>query len=290
VCLGTGNGTTTNDVFPGSPSKCNTGTLVLPIIAVETRARVIKDYQGTGVFEDTGGEALYNVRVVNDSTIAITLTGAAPSFTDDKYGSITQVHPAGGGFFAVTATTCVPDGNTATCEVGGVIAAGAECSCTFTGVVPPGDFPGSFPDIVTVCADNPSSPTDVCRSDDATVPYLDRLQPPSLNKAVSNKQCQIDVTYNVVVTNGSAQDTLTLLTLNDNVYGSIIAVHDNVISTTCAVPQTIAPSGNYPCSFVGRITSCNQTVMDTVTGTARDDDGANYTVTGQATVTVTVTP
>src|SRR5262245_35622364 len=36
VCLGTGNGTTTNDVFPGAPSKCNTGLLVLPITSIST--------------------------------------------------------------------------------------------------------------------------------------------------------------------------------------------------------------------------------------------------------------
>jgi hypothetical protein len=290
VCSGVGNGTTTNDVFPGSPSKCNAGTLVLPIISVETKFVVFKDYQGTGVFEDTGGEAVYNVRVRNDSTIAITLTGAAPSLTDNKYGNITQVHPAGGGFFAVTATTCVPDGNTATCEVGGSIAPGAECSCTFTGVVPPGDFPGSFPDIVTVCANNPSNPTPTCAFDDATVPYLDRLQPPSLNKAVSNKQCQIDVTYSVAVTNGSAQDFLALTSLTDDKYGNITQVQGNVISTTCAVPQTLQPSGTYSCMFVGRITSCSTTLTDIVTGQATDDDGASYTVTGTATVVVSVTP
>src|SRR5262245_17341516 len=42
VCLGTGNGTTTNDVFPGSPSKCNCGTLVLDITSVETNIQVVK--------------------------------------------------------------------------------------------------------------------------------------------------------------------------------------------------------------------------------------------------------
>jgi hypothetical protein len=295
VCDGVGNGTTTNDIFPGSPSKCNKGILELDIISRPTDFHVVKDYQGTGVFEDTGGEAVYNVRVVNDGGIQITLQ----SLTDDRYGNITQVHPAGGGFFAVTATTCTPDGLPATCEVGGTIAAGpgTECSCTFTGVVPPGDFPGSFPDVVTVTANNPSDPNPIPRSDDATVPYLDRPQPPTLTKAVANTQCQIDVTYNVVVTNGSAQDALTLSTLNDNVYGNITFVQGNVVSTTCALTQTIQPSGTYACSFVGRINSCNTTVMDTVSGSATDDDGRFYdpnTVPpfqpGSATVVVTAGP
>jgi hypothetical protein len=324
-CDGTGNGTTTNDVFPGAPSKCNEGTLTLNIISRPTDFRVVKDYNGTGVFENTGGDALYNVKVINDSPVAITLTRAEPggavSLTDNKYGDITTIHAANtsctgsatpGVCQAVTATTCVPDLIAATCEIGGTIAAGpgTECSCTFTGVVPPGDFtgancttnptaPGCFPDIVTVCANNPSSPTPVCRTDDASVPYLDQLQPPSLTKAVSSKQCQIDVTYNVVVTNGSAQDTLTLNTLIDVPYGDITQVQGNVIDTTCgqappvgpgALPFVIPASGSYACSFVGSITSCNTTVVDTVTGTATDDDGATYTPSGQATVVVTVTP
>jgi hypothetical protein len=188
----------------------------------------------------------------------------------------------------------VPDGNAATCEVGGSIAAGVECSCTFTGTVPAGDFPGSFTDVVTGCANNATNPTPVCDDDDATVPYTDVPQPPTLTKTASSTQCQVDVTYNVVVTNTSAQDTLTLSALNDNVYGDITSVHGNVISTTCggaagALPAVIAASGNYSCSFVGRITSCNTTVHDTVTGTAVDDDGASYSPSDDATVVVTVT-
>jgi Domain of unknown function DUF11 len=265
VCDGTGNGTTTNDVFPGSPSKCNTGTLTLPIISIVTDFSVIKDALTASVPE-TGGSATYNVTVNNTTTTTLTLL----SLNDVPYGNITQVQGA------VTATTCVPDGNPATCEIGGTIAAGGSCSCTFTATVPPGDFPGSFPDVVTVCANNPTNPNQVCRSDDATVPYSDVPQPPSLTKTATNTQCQIDVTYTVVVTNGSTQDVLTLNTLSDDVYGSITTVHDNVISTGCSVPQTIATAGNYTCSFVGRINSCNTSLTDTVTGTATDDDGKFY--------------
>jgi hypothetical protein len=305
VCSGTGNGTTTNDVFPGSPSKCNTGTLAIDIVSRPTVITVQKTYPGPGVFEDTGGAATYNVTVGNPSGIAVTLQ----SLTDVPYGDITQVQGA------VTATTCVPDADAATCQIGGSIAAGGSCSCTFTATVPPGDFvpgascaepvtwdptqpapPGCFPDEVEACANNITDPTLKCVKDPAAVPYLDTPQPPSLTKTVSNTQCQIDVTYSVVVTNGSAQDVLTLNTLSDDKYGSITSAHPAdpvnnlgaVINTNCAVPQTIAPSGNYSCSFVGRITSCDQTLMDVVTATATDDDGANYTVTGTATIIVKV--
>ena len=301
VCLGTGNGTTTDDVYPGSPSKCNCGNLAVDIFSEVATITTTKDALTASVPE-TGGSATYSVKVKNNAAQAsLTLD----SLTDDKYGDITAVHAAGGGFQEVTATTCVDDLNTTTCQVGdtsgspgsGAIAAGAECSCTFTGTVPAGDFPGSFTDVVTACGTDSFGNTNRCDDDDATVPYADVLQPPSLTKTVASKSCQIDVSYNVVVTNGSAQDTLTLSTLTDDVYGNITQVQGNVISTTCGqspgpgtLPKVIAVSGNYSCSFVGRITSCNTTVHDTVTGAATDDDGASYTPSGDATVVVTVTP
>jgi hypothetical protein len=292
LCSGTGNGTTTNDVFPGSPSKCNTGVLALNIFSAPVEFTVTKDALTDNV-DETGGSATYNVKVKNDSTTsALTVT----SLTDNKYGNITTTHAAGGGFLAVTTTTCVADANAATCEVGGSIAAGAECSCTFTGTVPPGDFPGSFTDTVTACGNNIFTTTAVCHTDDATVPYKDVEQPPTVTKTVGNQQCQIDVQYNIVVTNGSAQDTLTLQTLSDDKYGIITATHaatgsvGAVITTDCAVSQTIAPSGNYSCSFVGRMTSCDATLTDIVTAGASDDDGAGYSVTGTATIVVSTTP
>jgi hypothetical protein len=55
------------------------------------------------------------------------------------------------------------------------------------------------------------------------------------------------------------------------------------------LPFVIAASGNYSCSFVGRITSCDTTVVDIVTGGATDDDGASYTPSDDATVVVDVT-
>jgi hypothetical protein len=293
VCGGTGNGTTTNDVFPGSPSKCNCGTLAIDIFSEPVSLTVTKDALTESVPE-TGASATYSVKVKNTAgTLPLTLT----SLTDDQYGDITQVQGD------VTATTCVPDGNTATCEIGGEIAAGAECSCTFTATVPPGDFPGSFPDVVTGCGTNDINPTPVCADDPAEVPYSDVPQPPSLTKTASSTQCQIDVTYNVVVTNGSAQDTLTLNTLNDDIYGDITQVQGSIQSTTCGqaapngpgtlpfvIPANVPPNvSNYSCSFVGRSTSCDTTVHDTVTGGATDDDGASYTPSNDATVVIKIT-
>jgi hypothetical protein len=142
--------------------------------------------------------------------------------------------------------------------------------------------------VVTACGTNLLNPDAVCGSDDAEVPYSDERQPPSLTKTPS-LQCAIEVTYHVVVNNGSGQDALTLNTLTDDVYGNITQVQGGVQSTTCAVGGTIAPAGNYTCQFVATINSCGTTVADKVTGNATDDDGATYEVTGNATVVVSVT-
>jgi hypothetical protein len=287
VCLGTGNGTTTNDVFPGSPSKCNCGTLAIDIFAEAPNITVTKTTGTTGVPE-TGGSATYTVTMQNNGSIPVTLT----SLTDNKYGDITTIHAASGGFQEVTATNCVvetPTDNPATCGVGGSIAAGGSCSCIFTGTVPPGDFPGNFIDIVTGCANNQTNPTPVCKTGTATVPYTDVPQPPTITKTATSPQCRIDVSYSVVVTNGSAQDTLTLNTLTDDKYGDItVAAGANctgtcIVSTDCGqasnpggtLPAVIAASGNYSCSFTGRISTCNS-LTDTVTGTATDNDGRAY--------------
>jgi hypothetical protein len=178
------------------------------------------------------------------------------------------------------------------------------------GTVPPGDTGGTFTDTVTACGTDQNGTTNICDDDDAVVTYTDVPQPPELSKTVTGAACVVDVTYAVVVTNKSAQDTLTLSSLTDNKYGSITQTHaanasctgsdpagvcGQVVSTTCGqaagagiLPATIATSGNYTCQFVGRITSCNTSLTDIVTGGATDDDGASYTPTGTATVTVTV--
>jgi hypothetical protein len=287
VCLGTGNGTTTNDVFPGSPSKCNTGTLVLDITSVDTSITVNKTANTPNVPENTGGSANFTVEVTNSSAIAVTLT----SLQDAPYGDITQVQNA------LTATTCVPDGVASTCEVGGVLAAGATCSCNFTATVPPGDFSGpAYADTVTACAINSTNLTPRCASDGAEVPYTNVSTPPTLAKTAAATSCVIEQTYDVAVNNASAFDSLTLNTLNDNVYGNITQVHGAVISTTCGqasgagtLPFVITPTGNYSCSFVARTTSCNDTVHDTVTGGTVDSDGVTFTPSNDATVVITYT-
>jgi hypothetical protein len=273
VCL------TANDAFPGSPSKCNCGDIAIPIFAAPVEFTVTKATvpEPTSVPE-SGGSVTYSVAVHNESTVAdLTLN----SLTDNQYGNITLVQGA------VTFTECaVPQ----------TIAPSGTYTCTFTATVPPGNSGGSFTDVVEACGQNVANP-EVCHTDDATVTYTEVPQAPTLTKAATGAQCQIDVTYTVVVTNNPGQDPspspLTLTTLSDDKYGSITSAHPadpannlgEVVSTTCAVPQTIAVSGNYTCSFVGRINSCDTILTDIVTGSGTAE-GVTYPLSDSATVVV----
>jgi Domain of unknown function DUF11 len=232
------------DAFPGAPSKCNKGVLDVPIIPSPPDIKVEKVASPTSVNENTGGSVTYSVTVLNESDIrAVTLT----SLTDDRYGNITATSSS------ITATTCVPDLDPATCQIGGSIAPGASCSCTFTATVPPGDFVadatcsdvsgqldqptpadlvGCFRDVLTAeGVDALGQETD--DSEDASVKYLNVVSPVTLTKTASNTQCVIDATYVVVVTNGSTFEALTLNTLVDDVYGSITTTHGLVADPSC---------------------------------------------------------
>src|SRR4029453_17237451 len=160
------------------------------------------------------------------------------------YGDITTT-----GHNGITATTCA---------LGGTILAQDTYSCTFTVTVPAGDAGGIITDTVTACGTDSFNHPNLCDSDDATVTYSDVQEPPSLTKTVTALNCTIDATYAVVVTNGSAQDALTLNTLADNKFGVITSAHaagggfEEVVSTTCGqaagagtLPKIIAASGNY---------------------------------------------
>ena len=203
---------TRNDAFPGSPSKCNCGELALPIFAAPVEFTVTKATvpEPTSVPE-SGGSVTYSVTVHNDSTVAdLTLN----SLTDDQYGDITRC----------TVPRASLRSRPRACSVPQTITPTGTYSCTFTGTVPPGNTGGSFTDVVTACAANVANP-EVCKTDDATVLYSDVPQAPTLAKAATGKECRIDVTYTVVVTNNPGHDptpsALTLTSLSDDVYGNI---------------------------------------------------------------------
>ena len=167
-----------------------------------------------------------------------------------------------------------------------------------------GDFGDKFTDTVTACGTDTFGHTNLCDDASADVTYSDTFTAPSLTKTAKASTVQVDVTYDVVVTNNSSIDTLTLNSLVDDKFCSITAVHaasvgcEEVVSTNCAVPQTILPgadvSNPYTCTFTGRIKT-KGTHVNVVTGSATDDDGKTTDGTttpalkDDATVTITVT-
>jgi hypothetical protein len=264
------------DAFPGAPSKCNCEPGFEVDIFVETATIEVTKTATSLTVPETGGSETYSVSVKNLSQqAAITLD----TLTDSLYGDITTTGHAG-----ITATTCTL----------ATINAGDTYPCTFTVSMPAGDAGQVVTDTVTACGTDSFQHPNLCDDDDATVTYSDVPEAPSLTKTVSALNCAIEATYDVVVTNGSAQDTLTLNTLSDDKFGTITGTHaagsgfEQVTSTTCSVPKTIDPSGNYTCTFKGIINGCSLTHSNTVTGGATDDDGASYSPSNSASVVIDV--
>jgi hypothetical protein len=114
-------------------------------------------------------DVTYTVTISNPSTID---TLSVSSLTDSVFGDITAADatPGNGG---VVSTTCVPDADAAICEVGGTLAPGTNCSCTFVGrhVVTGTDSCG-FSTTNTVTADlrdTDAATVPISRTDGATV-------------------------------------------------------------------------------------------------------------------------
>lgn len=90
------------------------------------------------------------------------------------------------------------------------------------------------------------------------------------------------VTFTVDVKNSSIDDTLILNTLVDSIYGNLLDLTDPTrpeLSTTCALPQTLAVGQVYSCNFTASLmldssstVGINETNVVTGTGTSTDDD------------------
>jgi hypothetical protein len=221
----------------------------------------------------------------NSQQASITLN----SLTDNLYGNITTT-----GHDGITATTCT----LATIPAGNV--SGNPYTCNFTvSVSGPLDTGQQITDIVTACGTDSFGHTNLCDDDDATITVSDISTPPSLTKDVIAAVATVDVTYQVVVTNNSTIDTMTVNSLTDDKFGDITTTHaagngvEQVVGTDCSVsvngnPRTIAPSGSYSCTFTDRF-AYNTPHTNKVTGSLTDDDGVGYTPNDTATVTVTIT-
>jgi hypothetical protein len=242
---------------------------------------------------------------VNASDSAtVTVTNATPSITLDKEAVPTEVYEPGENvtytyevtnqstFETVTITSLLDDiyGQLAsTCNFS-PLGPLASQTCTITRFVggDPGDGIGQgfdfLQNVATVSGIDDDGEPVTPATDDALVNILDVAPTATLTKDVT----QMAVTYQVVVTNTSSAESLTLEYLWDNQFGDITYAHpagdgyDEVKSTDCST-GTIPPGGFLQCEFVGIVTESPH--IDTVSGTISDNEGTQIYPSDSAQVT-----
>ena len=204
---------------------------------------------------EPGADVTFTFAVTNNSLVdAVTID----TLTDSIYGDL--------------------DG-TGTCAVPQAIAAGGTYSCSFT-VFVQGNANTSVTNIGTASGEDDDGDP-VSDDDDATVSFANVPPAASVTKSATS----VMVTFAVTVNNDSSAESLMLGELSDSTFNDITTSgHDGILSTTCAVPQTIQVNRNYACSFTATVTSPH---TNTVTGTVSDDDGGSVSAPSN-TVSVTV--
>jgi len=278
------------DFHPDTKAKCVCDDdFTVPVIVADAEIIVTKTAIPTSVPE-SGGSPVFTVLIENAAeNEAVTIS----SIIDIPFGNL------GTNSMGFAVNDC-PD------LIGVTLGPGDSESCMFSALVM-GNSGTTHTDTVTVTAIRESNGENVSDDDDAIVTFTDVSSVPSVSKtAQATANCELDATYQVVVSNNSdpdaEADTLDVNSLNDDKFGDITTVHPadssfaEVVSTTCnsvANPfDTIDPAGSYTCSFVGRIVSsdCDFSHTNTVTADVTDDDGVNSTPTDDAMVSVDATP
>jgi len=293
------------DANPDTKSKCVCDdTFQVPVLVEEGTISALKDVTPNTPSSrpEPGGEFQYTISVKNTAS-AVNMT--LDRICDDQYGTIavaTRNPPLtcpAGALGSINSTTCVltpdvvlvPGGNSNPDTPGSVY------SCTFKASVTGGVQ--SVTDIVTFFGHDANNKATKA-TDSAQVSISD--VPPSVTvvKSLDGIACA-DVNYRVKVTNTDAGDAdITLSSLVDNQFGNIASLQGSVLSTTCAVPQTIGKvdpnvtgSGIYECTF--RAHFCGTSNTDVVTATVHDGDNPATNVTADSnslkvTISATVGP
>jgi hypothetical protein len=273
---------------PDTKSKCVCDDTFTVPVTVEDATIIVTKTPNVLSVPEPGGPVTYTVDIENAAEfVSVNIT----SIIDDKFGNL-GTNAMGFAF------------NTCPTLIGDTLGPGDTTSCQFTAEIQ-GDQGESHTNTVTVVAHQPSTGSDVQDDDDATVTFSDVFNEPSVTKtAQAVENCRVDATYQVVVTNNSEVDTLSITSLTDDMFGNIATVHaagggfEQVVSTTCNQTGNlfapIAAPGSYTCNFVGRIVDtvgdCEIDHTNTVTAALTDDDGHNSSKTDDATVTVESTP
>ncbi|WNO08772.1 hypothetical protein [Teredinibacter sp. KSP-S5-2] len=243
---------------------------------------------------DTHGNAISGQ---DDATV--TITDELPSISVTKTPSVNEVlEPGGNVTFSVSVTnTSLASSDTViislltdsiygdlngkgTCSAPQTIAPGATYNCSFTEFVA-GNAGYTETDVVTASgADDEGNA--VSDSDSATVVVNDVPSSISVVKVADPivlPEPGGNVTFSVLVSNGSAVDTVIINSLVDDIHGDLNG------QGNCLVPQTLLPGESYSCSFMVFVAGdANTSETDVVTATGTDDDSNVLMAADDATV------
>ncbi|MDA8019935.1 MAG: hypothetical protein MPN21_21050 [Thermoanaerobaculia bacterium] len=206
---------------------------------------------------EPGGSVNFTVRIDNSASISADMT----SLTDTVAGNL--------------------DGQ-GDCSLPQTIAASGFYECTYSAMVT-GD-PGDSETRTTTASGSLTGEGAFSVGDSATVTITDALPSGSVTKTASPTEVDEpggNVTFSVTVDNLGTGESLSLTALVDDIHGDLNG------QGTCSVPQTIAPSGSYSCSFTVAINGAGgDSETDTVTATLSDDEANSITPSDSATVNI----
>jgi uncharacterized repeat protein (TIGR01451 family) len=95
------------------------------------------------------------------------------------------------------------------------------------------------------------------------------------------------VTFQVKVRNSGGGQALTLVRLEDDLYGDLASGGNSSVSSSNCTLATIQPGGTYQCKFEAKVSgSAGSSVTDTVTAKAKDAGGNAVQASAQATVDI----
>jgi uncharacterized repeat protein (TIGR01451 family) len=255
----------------GDPAEQVVVTPTLPTIDVQKTA-------DPTTVPEPGGTVTFTVRVVNTGPRDLTLT----SLTDDVYGDL-ATRPGS------TCTVAPPGSVPPTPPL--LTANGGTYTCTFTGPVT-GAPASTHTDVVTATGVdvNGNTATD---NDDAVVTIVG--VPPVITvikdaTPLTRPEPGGTFTFTVRVRNDSPNETVTITSLTDDIYGDLATRPGStcgaLIGTTLAPGATSAPC-TFPGNFFGDVGAAE---TDVVTVVVTDAEGTSATDSDDATVTITDIP
>jgi hypothetical protein len=212
-----------------------------------------------------GGSVRFAVSVQNVSPVdTVTLN----SLVDAPYGDLTQA-------------------SNSTCALPQVLAPSAFYNCAFDGNVS-GNAISVMVDVVTASGVDDDGVTVVAKAT-AAVTILSP-SPPDLPSALTVRKIAQpvylftpggNVKFFVVVTNASATDTVTLTSLQDDVFGDLTTLP----GTTCTLPQSLAIGASYACQFTRDLRgNAGDTHWNVLTASGIDDDNEAVSAANRARV------